>query len=222
MFWISGKLITQSIELHMALNFLATFSRWKGVAFCLQRTLFLTWLCGFVPSAIIAVTIPYDIGGATPCYPRGHIFVWLVLGDTALFLTCMVYLWACWRAFWYPCGVWRRAIYMVFWYPVSYCLCFGPLDFVVSWDSGGFDVAKLFFGMNGFANALVYSCNSKYVCDESDKKSGCAENDSDAWSGLASFHAGFDKRVEVVEFSQRPDVSFGGPSRETRLEWSDV
>lgn len=98
---------------------------------------------------------------------------------------------------------------MAFWYPVSYCLCFGPIYFVITYGVG-FEVGKLFYGMNGFANALVYSCNSKYVCDESDGRSSCAaEKDLEAWSGLASFHAGFEKRVEVVEFSKRSDVSLG-------------
>ena len=67
-----------------------------------------------------------------------------------------------------------------------------------------FEVAKICWAMNGFGNALVYSCNSKYVQRECiDAKNANGDDEVEAWSGLVSFYVGFEEQVDVVELTPR-------------------
>eukprot|EP00450_Noctiluca_scintillans_P010867 CAMPEP_0194492220 /NCGR_PEP_ID=MMETSP0253-20130528/10854_1 /TAXON_ID=2966 /ORGANISM="Noctiluca scintillans" /LENGTH=303 /DNA_ID=CAMNT_0039333061 /DNA_START=1 /DNA_END=909 /DNA_ORIENTATION=- len=201
-FWITGKLTTQFIELHMAVNFLAAFSRWKTVAFCLQRTLFLPWLGGFAVSVLVSANDPYLPEGNTACSPGLAIYWESMFGAMMFILTSLVYVCASCRAFWYPRAVQRRATHMAFLYPMNYFLCFGPM-WMYMLSGKGFGLGQVALALNGFGNAVVYSCNSKYVTMERDDTNNCTDSEDLAgWAGLASFRVGFERQAEVLEFSE--------------------
>jgi hypothetical protein len=139
-----------------------------------------------------------------PCTPGGvNIYREITFGITILGLTFFVYLWASWRAFLYPRSVFRRSARMAFLYPVNYFLCFGPMH-LAFFHVVKFEVAKIFWAMNGLGNALVYSCNSKYVQRERiDAKNANGDDEVEAWSGLVSCYVVFEERVDVVELTPR-------------------
>uniref|UniRef100_A0A7S1AE23 G-protein coupled receptors family 1 profile domain-containing protein n=1 Tax=Noctiluca scintillans TaxID=2966 RepID=A0A7S1AE23_NOCSC len=200
---ISGKLTTQFIEFHMAINFLAAFSRWKAVAFILQRTLFLPWLVGIILSVLVSASNPYHPSGNTPCCPGLAIWWEAMFGAMIFILTSLVYVCACWRAFGYPRAVKRRATHMAFWYPVNFFLSFGPM-WMYFFSREGWGLAKVSLALSGFGNAVVYSCNSKYVTMERDDTNNCTDSEDLArWAGLASFRVGFERQAQVLEFSER-------------------
>lgn len=160
----------------------------------LRRTLWLPWVMGFLIGACLgSLVLLYDprTCGEAWGYTMGFVFC----------STCVVYLVASVRAFWYTKRGGRPARRMLWLFPLIFAVTLGPTVVCKALDvdtvySGPFS------SLNGLFDILFYSCLSnispvRQLFDGSPSEAN--SNIFVGWVGPDSLHAGFDVwRPETV------------------------
>lgn len=226
-------------ETHLAMSFTAAIFRWPRVLNCLRSTLILIWPLGCVVSLVETYLEQYSWRAGMGCVCTTSDITFTIVYGSCSFVALTSYVFClakmCIASHTVNHAVVHRVWNRVSFYILASLVCNLPSAIRVSSDFNIFQtkpamtqLADVLLCCNGFANAVVYALQSRYVRRVSvwhSRIGATPANRSNRESGGGSYHVGLGNVEEILPSllqSSQKSVSGGGSGGSLRDSAADT